>query len=67
MEYFVDTVICSDVKCGFLLVMVLMEQVEELLTPVRYYLRDTGDPSYTVSVVSLIKNSLQLSCRPGNL
>jgi hypothetical protein len=42
-----------------------MVQVEELLTPVVYFVRDTGDPSYTVSVVSLIKNAVQLSCRSG--
>lgn len=40
-------------------------QIEELMTPVVYFVRDTGDPSYTVSVVSLVKNAVQLSCRPG--
>lgn len=43
----------------------LVVQVEELLTPVVYFVRDTGDASYTVSVVSLIKNAVQLSCRSG--
>lgn len=42
-----------------------VEQIEELMTPVVYFVRDTGDPSYTVSVVSLVKNAVQLSCRPG--
>jgi hypothetical protein len=43
----------------------LVVQIEELLTPVRLFVRDTGDASFTVSVVSLIKNAVQLSCRPG--
>lgn len=44
-----------------------MAQVEVLLTPVMDFNSDTGDTGYTVSVVSLIKDSIQLSCRPGTM
>lgn len=40
-------------------------QVEELLTPILSFVENTGDASYAVSVVSLIKNAVQLSSRPG--
>ncbi|XP_073395858.1 protein SPIRRIG [Physcomitrium patens] len=40
------------------------ELVEELLTPILSFVENTGDASYAVSVVSLIKNAVQLSSRP---
>jgi hypothetical protein len=40
-------------------------QVEVLLTPVMDFDAHTGDASYTVGVVSLLLNCIQLSCRSG--
>lgn len=39
------------------------ELVKVLLTPVMNFVEHSGDDSYIVSVVSLIKNAIQLSCR----
>jgi hypothetical protein len=43
----------------------LVLQVEVLLTPVMDFDAHTGDASYTVGVVSLLLNCIQLSCRSG--
>lgn len=43
-------------------------QIEVLLSPVINFLSETGgDASYTVGVLSLILNCIQLSSRPGIL
>lgn len=41
-------------------------QIEVLLSPIMNFLAESsGDASYTVSVVALILNCVQLSSRPG--
>jgi len=41
-------------------------QIEVLLSPIMNFLaQGNGDASYTVSVVALILNCVQLSSRPG--